>query len=241
VINVEKTKKDPVIVLSRSTPMLIKRLFELEIPEVFDGSVEIVSIAREAGSRTKISVRAKSPDIDAVGTCVGYKGTRILNILNEIGNERIDVVEYSADPVTYVKNALNPAEIQDVITEDGSHAAQVIVNDDQLSLAIGKDGQNVRLAAKLTGFKIDIKSREQYQSYLAAKKQEEERLALQESEESDEGTPENSGDESEGFEEALSVEAANAEQAEPEIDSAAQAENLDAEGVGASPERQAGA
>ncbi|MDR2519554.1 MAG: transcription termination factor NusA [Eubacteriaceae bacterium] len=165
VLNVEKTKKDPVIMLSRSTSMLIKRLFELEIPEIFDGSVEIVSIAREAGSRTKISVRTKSPELDAVGTCVGYKGTRILNILRELGNEHIDVVEYSPDPVSYIRNALNPADIAEVVADDSTHAAIVIVDESQLSLAIGKDGQNVRLAAKLTGYKIDIKSHDQYRQY----------------------------------------------------------------------------
>ncbi|MCL1802238.1 MAG: transcription termination factor NusA [Eubacteriaceae bacterium] len=169
VLNVERTKKDPVIMLSRSTPMLVKRLFELEIPEIYDGSVEIVSIAREAGSRTKLSVKAKSPEIDAIGTCVGYKGTRIMNILQELGSENIDVVEYSPEPVVYIKNALNPAEISQVSIDEGTRAAVVVVDESQLSLAIGKDGQNVRLAAKLTGFKIDIKSHEQYRQALLAK------------------------------------------------------------------------
>lgn len=161
--DVIKTNKGPQVVLSRSHPMLIRRLFEFEIPEIYDGTVEIMSIAREAGSRTKIAVFAKQPDIDAVGSCVGHKGTRIQNILNEIGMERIDVVEYSESPMQYIKNALSPATVLEVFVNESARTALVVVDDSQLSLAIGKDGQNVRLAAKLTGWKIDIKNTEQYE------------------------------------------------------------------------------
>ena len=160
--DVIKTNKGPQVVLSRSHPMLIRRLFEFEIPEIYDGTVEIMSIAREAGSRTKIAVFAKQPDIDAVGSCVGHKGTRIQNILNEIGMERIDVVEYSESPMQYIKNTLSPATVLEVFVNESARTALVVVDDSQLSLAIGKDGQNVRLAAKLTGWKIDIKNTEQY-------------------------------------------------------------------------------
>lgn len=170
--DVIKTNKGPQIIVSRSHPSLIKRLFEFEIPEIYDGTVQIMSIAREAGSRTKIAVFTKENDIDAVGACVGHKGTRIQNILNEIGNERIDVVEYNDDPVQYIKNALNPASTLFVYVDEDTRMALVVVDDSQLSLAIGKDGQNVRLAAKLTGWKIDIKNVEQYNEILAQKSEE---------------------------------------------------------------------
>lgn len=172
--DVIKTNKGPQIILSRSHPMLIRRLFEFEIPEIYDGTVEIMSIAREAGSRTKIAVCSKESDIDAVGACVGHKGTRIQNILSEIGNERIDVVEYSADPMQFIRNALNPATSLEVFVDEASRTALVVVDDSQLSLAIGKDGQNVRLAAKLTGWKIDIKNVEQYEEILRKQQEEEE-------------------------------------------------------------------
>lgn len=172
--DVIKTNKGPQIIVSRSHPSLIKRLFEFEIPEIYDGTVQIMSIAREAGSRTKIAVYTKETDIDAVGACVGHKGTRIQNILNEIGNERIDVVEYNDDPVEYIKNALNPASTLFVYVDEDTRMALVVVDDSQLSLAIGKDGQNVRLAAKLTGWKIDIKNVEQYNEILAQKDEEDE-------------------------------------------------------------------
>ena len=162
ITDVIKTNKGPQIFLSRSHPGLIKRLFEFEIPEIYDGSIEIMSISREAGNRTKIAVLSKEEGIDAVGACVGHKGTRIQNILTEIGDERIDVVEYSEDPEVYIKNALNPATAKIVKTNEEERSALVVVDDSQLSLAIGKDGQNVRLAAKLSGWKIDIKNEEQY-------------------------------------------------------------------------------
>ena len=166
ITDVIKTNKGPQIFLSRSHPGLIKRLFEFEIPEIYDGSIEIMSISREAGNRTKIAVLSKEEGIDAVGACVGHKGTRIQNILTEIGDERIDVVEYSEDPEIYIKNALNPATAKIVKTNEQERSALVVVDDSQLSLAIGKDGQNVRLAAKLSGWKIDIKNEEQYAEML---------------------------------------------------------------------------
>ncbi|MCL1913813.1 MAG: transcription termination factor NusA [Eubacteriaceae bacterium] len=162
IVDVQKTPKGPMVTLSRSNPMLIKRLFELEIPEIYDGTIEIASLAREAGSRTKLAVRAHGSDIDPVGACVGHKGVRIQSILNELGNERIDVVEYSEDSVRFIRNALSPAEVRDVFLDEEMRRAIVVVDDSQLSLAIGKDGQNVRLAAKLTGYKIDIKNQRQY-------------------------------------------------------------------------------
>lgn len=166
ITDVIKTNKGPQIFLSRSHPGLIKRLFEFEIPEIYDGSIEIMSISREAGNRTKIAVLSKEEGVDAVGACVGHKGTRIQNILTEIGDERIDVVEYSEDPEIYIKNALNPATAKIVKTNEEERSALVVVDDSQLSLAIGKDGQNVRLAAKLSGWKIDIKNEEQYAELL---------------------------------------------------------------------------
>ena len=166
ITDVIKTNKGPQIFLSRSHPGLIKRLFEFEIPEIYDGSIEIMSISREAGNRTKIAVLSKEEGVDAVGACVGHKGTRIQNILTEIGDERIDVVEYNEDPEVYIKNALNPATAKIVKTNEEERTALVVVDDSQLSLAIGKDGQNVRLAAKLSGWKIDIKNEEQYAEML---------------------------------------------------------------------------
>lgn len=166
ITDVVKTNKGAQIYVSRSHPGLIRRLFEFEIPEIYDGTVEIMSVARESGSRTKIAVRAKDASIDAVGACVGHKGVRIQNILNEIGNERIDVVEYSDDPVEYISSAISPAAVDGVIIDEENKMSLVVVDDAQLSLAIGKDGQNARLAAKLTGWKIDIKNHEQYQQML---------------------------------------------------------------------------
>lgn len=164
VTDVVKTNKGPQVFVSRASTGLIRRLFEMEIPEVYDGTVLLKSVVREAGSRTKISVFAYNPDIDAVGACVGQRGLRIQNILNEIGGEKIDVIQFSNDPVVYITNAVSPAEVLDVIILDEEQKSAVaIVDDSQLSLAIGKDGQNVRLAAKLTGWKIDIKTPKQYE------------------------------------------------------------------------------
>src|SRR5690625_4268982 len=158
VTKVENTSKGPQIFISRSHPGLLKRLFEMEVPEIYDGIVEIKSVAREAGDRSKISVHAPDPDIDPVGSCVGQKGQRVQTIVNELKGEKIDVVEWSEDPVIFVSNALSPSKVVDVIVDEEDKATTVIVPDYQLSLAIGKRGQNARLAAKLTGWKIDIKS-----------------------------------------------------------------------------------
>ncbi|MCQ2008987.1 MAG: transcription termination factor NusA [Sporolactobacillus sp.] len=155
---VEDAKKGPMITVSRTHPGLLKRLFELEVPEIYDGTVEIKSISREAGDRSKIAVHAADPAVDAVGACVGQKGARVQTIVNELKGEKIDIVRWSEDPVTYVANALSPSKVVKVIVDEKEKATTVVVPDYQLSLAIGKRGQNARLAAKLTGWKIDIKS-----------------------------------------------------------------------------------
>ncbi|WP_017471923.1 transcription termination factor NusA [Amphibacillus jilinensis] len=158
VTKVENTNKGPQIFVSRSHPGLLKRLFETEVPEIYDGIVEIRSVAREAGDRSKISVYAQDPDIDPVGSCVGQKGQRVQTVVDELKGEKIDIVEYSEDPIVYVSNALSPSKVTKVIVDETDKATTVVVPDNQLSLAIGKRGQNARLAAKLTGWKIDIKS-----------------------------------------------------------------------------------
>lgn len=159
VSRVENTSKGPQVFVSRSHPDLLRRLFEQEVPEVYDGIVEIVSIAREAGDRSKIAVRSHDENIDPVGTCVGPKGQRVQALVNELKGENMDIVEWNEDPAVFIANALNPAEVSDVIFDQTNpKACTVVVPDYQLSLAIGKRGQNARLAAKLTGFKIDIKS-----------------------------------------------------------------------------------
>ena len=156
ILRVDTTPRGPVILLSRSYPKLISKLFELEVPEIQTGQLEIKSIAREPGSRTKISVFARSNEIDAIGSMVGQRGVRVTAVMSELGGEKIDIIEYNEDPVKYIINALSPAKITDVIIGE-NNTATVIVSQDQLSLAIGKDGQNVRLAAKLTGWRLDIK------------------------------------------------------------------------------------
>lgn len=157
VVEVRNSTRGPQVLISRTHPGLVKRLFELEVPEIYDGTVEIMSIAREAGSRTKMAVRSENPDVDPIGSCVGPKGNRVANIVNELGGEKIDIIKYSDDPVEYIGAALSPSEVVSVTMLDEGKSCRVIVPDDQLSLAIGKEGQNARLAAKLTGFKIDIK------------------------------------------------------------------------------------
>lgn len=161
IVEVKKTTKGPQILLSRTHPGLLKRLFELEVPEIFDGTVEIKSIAREAGSRSKIAVYSKDENVDPVGACVGPKGMRVQAIVNELNGEKIDIVKWSKDPVVFVANALSPAKVLEVKLNEEEKIAQVVVPDYQLSLAIGKEGQNARLAAKLTSWKIDIKSESQ--------------------------------------------------------------------------------
>ncbi|APC80767.1 transcription termination factor NusA [Clostridium botulinum] len=162
VVEVKNTTKGPQVLISRTHPGLVKRLFELEVPEIYNGIVEIKSIAREAGSRTKIAVYSNDESVDPMGACVGPKGVRVQNIVNELKNEKIDIIKWSKFPDELICNALSPAKVIDVtIVDEENKAARAVVDDSQLSLAIGKEGQNVRLAAKLTGWKIDIKSKSQ--------------------------------------------------------------------------------
>lgn len=158
ITKVERTTRGPQVFVSRTHPGLLRRLFEMEVPEIYDGIVEIKSIAREAGDRSKISVVAHNDEVDPVGSCVGSKGSRVQTIVNELNGEKIDIVEWSDDPVIFVANALSPSKVLDVQVNDDEKSTTVVVPDYQLSLAIGKRGQNARLAAKLTGWKIDIKS-----------------------------------------------------------------------------------
>ena len=161
VLNVKETTKLPQVIVSHAHAEIVRELFELEVPEIEDGIVEIKSISREAGYRTKIAVWSNDPEVDSVGACIGPRGSRIQTIVGELKNEKIDIVRYSEDPVEYIVNALSPSRVVsvDILADDEySHEAMVVVPDDQLSLAIGREGQNVRLAHKLTGWKIDIKS-----------------------------------------------------------------------------------
>ena len=157
VVEVRNSTRGPQVLISRTHPGLVKRLFELEVPEIYDGTVEIKSIAREAGSRTKMAVWSADPDVDPIGACVGPKGGRVASIVNELNGEKIDIVKYSDDPEEYIAAALSPSEVVSVTMLEDGKSCRVIVPDSQLSLAIGKEGQNARLAAKLTGYKIDIK------------------------------------------------------------------------------------
>jgi transcription termination/antitermination protein NusA len=161
IVEVRKTTKGPQIVVSRSHPGLIKRLFELEVPEISSGAVEIKAAAREPGHRTKIAVWSNDPNVDPVGACVGARGSRVRMVTNELRGERVDVVPFSDDPVELIQSALAPARVREVRLDDDTGTATVIVSDYQLSLAIGKEGQNARLAARLTGWRIDIKSETQ--------------------------------------------------------------------------------
>lgn len=171
VTKVENTSKGPQIFVSRSHPDLLKRLFEQEVPEIYDGIVEIVSIAREAGDRSKIAVRSRDINVDPVGTCVGPRGQRVQAIVNELKGENMDIVKWDEDPSQYIANALNPAQVIQVDFEPEHGSCMVVVPDYQLSLAIGKRGQNARLAAKLTGYKIDIKSETDYSELMQKNEQ----------------------------------------------------------------------
>ena len=157
VVEVRRSTRGPQVLISRTHPGLVKRLFELEIPEIYDGTVEVKSIAREAGSRTKIAVWSADENVDPIGACVGPGGQRVGNIVEELHGEKVDIIKYSDDSAAYVAAALSPADVVSVDLFPDGKSCRVIVPDDQLSLAIGKEGQNARLAAKLTGFKIDIK------------------------------------------------------------------------------------
>jgi N utilization substance protein A len=161
IVEVRKTSKGPQIVVSRTHPGLIKRLFELEVPEIADGIVEIKACAREPGHRTKIAVRSNDNNVDPVGACVGARGARVRMVVNELRGEKIDIVPFSDDPPDFVMKALSPAKVKEVRIDEESGTAEVIVPDYQLSLAIGKEGQNARLAARLTGWRVDIKSETQ--------------------------------------------------------------------------------
>lgn len=162
IMDVKRTTKGPQVYLSRSHPGLVKRLFELEVPEIQDGIVEIRSISREAGSRTKMAVYTNDESVDPVGACVGGRGSRVQTIVDELNGEKIDIITWSENPEKLISSALSPAKVETVITSEEDKSATVVVPDYQLSLAIGKEGQNVRLAAKLCGWKIDIKSHTQY-------------------------------------------------------------------------------
>ena len=158
VVDVRETEKGPKAIISRTHPDLVKRMFETEVPEIYDGTVEIKAVSREAGSRTKLAVMSNDPAVDAVGACIGARGSRVSEIVDELGGVKIDIVEYSEEPKQFIAAALSPANVLSVeLAEDGSRSCRVTVPDNQLSLAIGNKGQNARLAAKLTGWKIDIK------------------------------------------------------------------------------------
>ena len=165
VLEVKDTPKGPRILVSRTHPELVKRLFEYEVTEIQDGTVEIMSIAREAGSRTKMAVYSNNPNVDAVGACVGVNGSRVNAIVYELRDEKIDIINWSDDPAQLIENALSPAKVVSVMVDEEQKSARVIVPDYQLSLAIGKEGQNARLAAKLTGYMIDISSESQSMGY----------------------------------------------------------------------------
>jgi N utilization substance protein A len=176
IIEVNKTNRGPQVVLSRAHPDFVAQLFKLEVPEIGEGLVEIVNIAREPGSRTKIAVYSNTPDVDPVGACVGSKGARVQAVVNELKGENIDIIHWTDDPFDYIANALSPAQVYSVEVFEEEQSAEVIVPDDQVSLAIGKAGQNVRLAAKLTGWHIDIKK----QSDKVAEEEKEHVVAMEE-------------------------------------------------------------
>ena len=180
VLDVEKgAKGDPQVIVSRSHPDFVRKLLEFEIPEIYEGVIEIKSISRDAGDRSKVAVYSPDPNIDPVGSCVGQKGVRIQNVINELNGEKIDVIEWNEDPSIYIASALLPAQILAVDIKEEEKFAQVIVPDNQLSLAIGKSGQNVRLAARLTNWKIDIKSETQFREMLMKANQESEEITAE--------------------------------------------------------------
>ena len=187
IVDVERGLKGaPQVMISRSHPDFVRKLLEFEIPEIYEGLIEIKSVSRDAGSRSKVAVYSPDPNIDPVGSCVGAKGVRIQNVINELHGEKIDVIEWNADPSIFIASALLPAQIMAVDIKEEERFAQVIVPDDQLSLAIGKAGQNARLAAKLTNWKIDIKSESQFREMLAKKAEEAQNEEVTEKENSEE-------------------------------------------------------
>lgn len=169
-LDVKNTPKGPQITLSRTYPEIVRKLFEMEVPEIYEGLVEIKAISRDPGARSKIAVYSKEKGVDSVGACVGMRGMRVQAIVKELGGEKIDITQYSDDPATFVTNSLNPAQIKQVIIDAAKKTATVIVPDNQLSLAIGKNGQNVRLAAKLTNWRIDINSESEFEKEQSATK-----------------------------------------------------------------------
>ena len=179
IIEVKRTARGPQIVLSRTHPGLLKKLFELQVPEMQEGVVEIKSIAREAGSRSKVAVYSSEERVDPIGACVGPHYMRVQAVVDELAGEKIDIVKWSDDPATYIANSLNPAKVISVAVNEAEKVSRVVVPDYQLSLAIGKEGQNARLAAKLTGWKIDIKSESQVQELMAAADEAEEAAAAE--------------------------------------------------------------
>ena len=216
VLDVKKTNKEPKIIVSRTHPALVKKLFELEIPEIADGTVEIMSLAREAGSRSKLAVYSENEDIEPVGACVGQKGTRVQVIVDELKGERIDVVKWSDDPTEFIGSSLSPAKVVSVeILDEEEKTAEVIVPDAQLSLAIGKEGQNVRLAAKLTGWKIDIKSESQAREEELSGETDE--PLFKDDVDSEEATEETAPEAAEETAEEVTDEAAPEEITEPEV------------------------
>jgi len=226
IMDVKKTTKGPQVFLSRSHPGLVKRLFELEVPEIQDGTVEIKSIAREAGSRTKMAVWTEDENIDPVGACVGSRGSRVQSIVDELHGEKIDIITWSEDPEELISNVLSPAKVDKVIVSETERTATVVVPDYQLSLAIGKEGQNVRLAAKVSGWKIDIKSCTQYDEIMAkAEQEDDDDLTIY-----DEGAAaeaENSETEIFDADAAETAEATEAETAEPEAEETEETEEAD--------------
>ena len=181
VLNVERGLKGaPQVTISRACNDFVRKLFELEIPEIYEGVIEIKSVSRDAGNRSKVAVYSPDENIDPVGSCVGQKGIRIQNIINELNGEKIDVIEWNEDPAIYISTALLPAQVMAVDVHEEEKFAQVIVPDDQLSLAIGKSGQNARLAAKLTGWKIDIKSETQFREVIAKEQAKDENTSSEE-------------------------------------------------------------
>lgn len=180
VTKVDKTTKGPQIIVSRSHEGFLKRLFEQEVPEIYDGIVEIVNVAREAGERSKIAVRSNDKNIDPVGTCVGQGGQRVQTIVEELHGENMDIIEWNEDPTIYIKNAMSPATVQQVVFNEATQSCIVVVPDHQLSLAIGKKGQNARLAARLTKYKVDIKSETNFELY---QKEQAEKILFEEEQE----------------------------------------------------------
>ena len=175
VVDVKSTERGPKAVISRSHPDFVKRLFEKEVPEIYDGLIEIKSVSREAGSRTKIAVLSHSPEVDAIGSCIGARGIRVSTICNELNGEKIDIIEFNEDPIKYICSAISPAQVSNVeIIDNELKLCKVIVPDNQLSLAIGNKGQNVRLAARLTGWKIDINPLSEYEDFNAEQSESEE-------------------------------------------------------------------